>query len=122
MVAIQGLRMYFGNKRIKSNAARTIKVLEEQIWVEGGLNKDPVNNRSKSYWTESWIDEIGQHLKKRNMIVFSKQNKEMKITKNKTIMDYALMCSDKILNDASVLEHVNHVRLHKKVFLPFELV
>ena len=62
MVAIQGLRMYFGNKRIKSKAARTIKVLEEQMWVEGGLNCDPVNNKSDSYWTDSWIDEIKKHL------------------------------------------------------------
>ena len=31
MIAIQVIRMCFGNKRIKSNAARMIKVLEEQI-------------------------------------------------------------------------------------------
>ena len=122
MVAIQGLRMCLGNKRIKSNAARTIKVLEEQTWVEGGLNGDPVNNRNKSYWTESWIDETKQHLKKRNITVCSKQNQEMEITKNATIMEYALNYSDKVLNDENAMKHINHLRLCKKVFLPFELV
>ena len=56
------------------------------------------------------------------MTVFSRQNREMAITKNKSIMEYALTYADKVMNDKSVLEHINHVRLYKKVFLPFELV
>ena len=65
MIAIQGLQMYLGNKRIKSNASRMIRVLEEQIWVESGLNKNLINNNKKQYWTTSWIDKVKEHLKQK---------------------------------------------------------
>ena len=52
----------------------------------------------------------------------SMQNKEMIITKNKTIMEYAQVFTSKVMNDSSALYQINHVRMHKKVFLPFELV
>ena len=38
MIVIQVLRLYLGNKRIKSNASRMIAVIEEEMWVEGGRN------------------------------------------------------------------------------------
>ena len=44
MIVIQGLKLFLGNKRIKLNVARMINVLEEQMWVEGGLNTNIVNN------------------------------------------------------------------------------
>ena len=37
-------------------------------------------------------------------------------------MEYAVMHANKVVSDKSVLEHINHVRLHKRVFVPFELV
>ena len=35
------------------------------MWVEEGLNKNPINDRTKSYWTESWIDELKHQLKQK---------------------------------------------------------
>ena len=45
MIVMHGLKLYLGNKRIKLNAARIINILEEQMWVEGGLNVNPVNDK-----------------------------------------------------------------------------
>ena len=43
---------------------------------------------------------------------------EMKwITKNKTIIDYAIQYS----KDLTLIEAINHVRIYKKMILPFEL-
>jgi len=122
MIVIQRLKLFFSNKRSKSNLSRMINALEEQMWVEGGINKNVVNDLGKSYWTESWIDEVCSDMKKRNIRLISKTMSEFRITSNKTIMQYAREYTSKSSNETIVLKLINHVRLYKRVFLPFELI
>ena len=77
MVAIQGLKMNFRNKTIKSNADKMIKVLEEKMQTEAAMNKNPVNDRGTLHQTESWIDEVNLILKTWNTITHSNQNREL---------------------------------------------
>ena len=122
MIAIQAMRMYLGNKRISSNASRMIAVLEEQIWVEEGRNQHPINHKKEMYWTPSWVDEIKKIMETRDMTLQNYNNRSFVITKNKTIMEFAVVHADKVMNNQKLLKLINHVRLFKEVFLPFELV
>ena len=56
------------------------------------------------------------------MSLHDHQNKLFVITKNKTTMDFAVTCAEKVVHDPEMLKLINHVRLFKKVYLPFELV
>ena len=95
MVAIQGLKMNFRNKTIKSNAHKMIKVLEEKMQTEAAMNKNPVNDRGTLHQIESQIDEVNLILKTWNTITHSNQ----------------------IENSL-----INYARMFKKALLPFELI
>ena len=47
---------------------------------------------------------------------------EFRITRNKSIMEYAREYRKETNLGINVLKLINHVRLYKRVFLPFELV
>ena len=122
MIAIQGLKLYLGNKQCHSNASRIINLLEELMWVEAGLNDDIINNFEEPHWTESWIDEIKNIMRKRNIHLHSEKLNEFKITKNKTLMIYAREYVREETKDIEIIKLLNHVRLYKGIFLPCELV
>ena len=41
---MQWLKLFLGNKRGKTDVARTINALEESMWVKGGLNRFIIND------------------------------------------------------------------------------
>ena len=94
------------------------------MWVEAGLNKSIMNKKEKekSHWSESWIDEIKGILSKENIVVCKPKSKEKKITSNRTMMEHTREYVKENQMKDQVLELLNHVRLHKQVFLPCELV
>ena len=122
MIAIQGLKLYLGNKRSTSNASRMINALEEMMWVEGGLNKDIINDENESFWTESWVDEIKEIMKQRKIILCSEMKNEFRVTRNKSIMAYAREYVENVNTTKDTMKLINHVRLYKKVYLPCELL
>ena len=122
LITIQGLKLYFGNKRIKMNAARMADALEEQMWVESGLNKNPINAKGKPFWPESWIDKSNGMLLSRQIKIITKKHRERHITKNRAIIEYAIEYSTDKQNKSKVLKLINRARLFKKAFLSFELV
>ena len=92
-----------------------IKVLEEQMWTEEGINKNPVNDQGKSHWRESWIDEIKLMMKSRNIVACSNQNRELSVTKNKNIIEHARIFAENIEDNNEILTIINHVRMFKKL-------
>ena len=122
MIAIQGLKLYLGNKRCVSNVSRMINALEEMMWVEGGLNKSIINDKNESYWTESWLDEIKEIIRQRKIALYSDLSEEFKVTKNKSIMEYAYEYVVNEKKSTDTLKLINHVRLYKRVYLPCELL
>ena len=70
----------------------------------------------------SWIDKIKEIMTQRSIRVYSHQHRVFVITKNKSIMQFAQVHADKVVNDNTILEMINHVRLDKEVFLLVELV
>ena len=61
-------------------------------------------------------------MKIRIIMQHNHSNKACEITKNKAIMDCTVVYSDKILSNVKALKSINYARLHKQVFLSFELV
>ena len=51
MIDAHELALFLRNKRLKMGIARMIEVLEEQMWVEDGLNKSIIKGKEeeKSY-------------------------------------------------------------------------
>ena len=90
-----------------------INALEESMWVEGGLNEFIIHDLGESYWTESWIDEVKESMKKRNIKLHSSILEEFRITNNKSIMAYAREYVENLNLGISTLRAINHVRLYK---------
>ena len=57
-------------------------------------------------------------LRSRKIEIINRINETKWCTNNKTIMDHAIEYSDKL----EAIEAINHVRMHKKITLPCELV
>ena len=81
-----------------------IVVLEEQIQVEERRNQYPINHKKEIYWTPLWVDKIKKIMKTRDMILHIYNNRSFVITKNKTMMDFAVVYADKVKNDQKLLK------------------
>ena len=68
-----------------------------------------MNNESKSFETESQVNEIKEQLQSRKIEIHSNQCKEFSITRNKTIIEYIIIFSNKGVNDKEVLKCINYV-------------
>ena len=99
-----------------------INMLEEQMWVEGGLNANIVNDQQESFWSESWIDEVKEIMSHRSIKLHDLKLKEFRITLNKTIIEYAREYVYSQVKNIEMLKLINHVRMFKQVFLPCKLV
>ena len=70
----------------------------------------------------TWSNEIQEKLVKRQLKIENKTNEPKWVSKNKTIMDYAIKhVKNKELKD-EILAPINQVRIHKRMMIPCELV
>ena len=72
-----------------------------------------VNDNQESYWTESYIDKIRDMMRHRKIKSHSSLNKVMKITSNRTILEYTREYIRIIDNKKNILKLINHVRYYK---------
>ena len=61
-------------------------------------------------------------MEERDIIVLNKIYNPREIIMNTTIMEYASRYVESIKNKVVVIQKINRVRLHKHMYLPFELV
>ena len=93
-----------------------VAVLEEQMWVEAGRNQHQINGSVAPHWMTSWIDEVREIIRQRKTMVENYQHRSCAVAKNKTIMQHAQTYVEKVANDRTVLELINHARMRKKHF------
>jgi len=122
ILALLKLKLYIGNKRINGNAGEAINAQEEFLKIEAGRRVNLGEDPSNRYWKTTWIDEVGDELWKRNIKLVSPEDEEGGISKNKTVMSYAMEYVEQKNLEEEVLYQINYVRLKKQVLLPFELV
>ena len=117
IIAALALKLYFGHTRLQSETNLLIESNLEKLQVEIGRNNAieeiPLDEK---HWNRTWLDHVFELYQKRNIKVERDTNFLSNITRNKTIMDYAVG-----YNKTSVtIGRINHIRLFKKMFLPCE--
>jgi len=119
IMSVLALKLYLSHQRGETRISRLININEDNARLYYGFAASIID--SKLEWNPgkcSWSDEIRLMLRSRNLEIINRINETKWITKNKTIMDYAIQYS----NDLIIVEAINHVRLYKKMILPCELV
>ena len=66
----------------------------------------------------TWSDDVGEIMEKRNIQLVNDNVDVIKITKNKSMMDWAKehVAEEKDLN--KIINYLNYVRIYKKMYLP----
>ena len=116
------LKLYVGHKRYKSELATIIRINEENARVFYGYSKS-IMEVERRYKPEKiiWSDEIQDILGKRNLQMINCVQEKKWISKNKTIMDYAIEYVEQNELTMKYTEAINHVRIYKRMILPCEL-
>ena len=116
------LKLYIGNVRRNGNAGKAIEIHQDFRQIEAGRNCQIGENPNRTYWKETWIDEVSRLLWDRKMSVEQSQQETLYNTKNKTLMEYAMKYVELNQYQKHVLYQINFVRLKKGVILPAEIV
>jgi len=123
IVDILSLKLYIGHQRMKSKVSEIIQINEDNARVSYGYSTSIIETERKDKPNEiTWNDEIQVKLNRRNLRLENRTNEPKWISKNKTIMDYAVRYKELEGIESDIIAPINHVRLHKKMLLPCELV
>ena len=108
--------------RLLNNASNIIKAISELSIARYGYSTNRKSHGLIQYWKSSWIDLVEEYLFKRDIIIKNKVNSEEKITQNTTIIEYEAQYIRAEKNQSMRMQRINRVRIHKRMYLPFELV
>lgn len=123
VLSILTLKQYFGHMRMGSDTSNITKANEELLQLENGRSKHHMDIRqSEKYWTRTWIDEASDQCNKRTIQIQNRDVHANETTTNATIMDYACTYVREKRNSKEITEMINHVRMHKQLYFPFEIV
>ena len=116
------LKQCFGNMRLLNNASDMIKTNSENEQILSGRSKNIHEIKCEErWWPHTWIDEVKKSCEERDIDVIENIDRTT-ITANKTVMDLACEYVKDKPKCEDMHEKINHVRLHKKVYLPCELL
>ena len=123
IISTLALKLYLGHNRSKSELSKVININEENARLFYGYSGHVLNmeleNKPK---VVTWSDEIQQMLCSRELKIVNRTNERKWMSKNKTIMDYAIKYVNEKELDYGIVEAINHVRIFKQMILPYELV
>ena len=119
IMSILALKLYVSYQRGETRVSKMININEDNIRLHYGFKTSVIDSNLE--WNPSvqtWSDEIRLILRSRQLEVINRVNETKWLTKNKTIMDFAVEYS----NQLNIVEAINHVRIYKKMILPCELL
>ena len=123
ILAILALKLYIGHKRIRSNISRKISINEQMQFLQDRYNSHPISTPvDDKIEIKTWIDEIGEIMKKRDLEFSNNDFDKCAITRNKTIMSYAVEYVNEKNLKKEILAPINQVRISKKMYLPCEIL
>lgn len=85
----------------------------------GYKNSDIHESQPNNSKNELWIKYVAHQMKIRNIEMLN--NDTLELTTNQTIMDYVQIFKTRKKLLTRTIDMINHVRLFKKLMLPFEL-
>jgi len=117
------LKAYVSHQRGESNISKIIQILEQNVWLQYGyymlVMETPKRMKPKQL---IWSDKVQHKLEKWQIMLINRLNEKDRITRNKTIMDYAVEYAKRENAADREREAINHVRIYKNMILPFEVV
>jgi len=123
IMSILALKLYVGHNRIKSEISKMIRINEENSRLfygySGHVLDVELKNKPK---VVTWSDEVQNMLSSRGLKIVNRINERKWMSKNESIMDYAIKYVKAEELDYNVVEAINHVRIFKKMILPCELI
>ena len=123
ILTILSLKLYLGHRRNQDDISKQIIINEKEAHFQYGYNKEILEIDSKyKPSNQIWSDEIGQRLIDRRIKLCNVEESKYVKTTNKTIMDYAIEYAKEKEMDEKIIQLINHVRLYKRIILPYELV
>lgn len=91
ILEILSLKLFFRHTRLDSNTNKLIEVNLQNLQRESGRNVSfEAIPEDEKWWPTTWVYRVLEKCHKRGLIVEHQINYIAKITKNKTIMDYAV--------------------------------
>ena len=119
ILEILTLKQYFGHTCLQSQTNDLINASLENLQIECGRNirLEEIPQLEK-WWNRTYLDSVFEACSRRGIHVERNTNFLQDITKNKTIMDYAV----EYKSVPVALGRINQVRLYKGVLLPIEIV
>ena len=94
---VLALKLYVGHMRGELRVSKMIKINEDNVRFYYGFSAEVIDPRLE--WNPAvmtWSNEIRLMLKSRRMQLINRINESKWITKNKTIMDYAIQYSNQL--------------------------
>jgi len=123
IVDILALKLYVGHQRMNSKVAKIIQINEDNARLSYGYSRSVLETkRSHKPKQVIWSDEIQAKLDRRRLKIENRLNERTWISKNLTIMDYAIKYVDSQRLKEEILAPINQIRIHKRMLLPCELV
>jgi len=119
VIAILACKLCVGNVRAKTKIGKIVRMQEESLMIEHGRVWKGVESCTKK--PEAWTEEVNELLTERNLTIRNDESR-VKFTKNVTMMDEAVRHAKMNGLGEECVDQINHVRLHKKLLLPVELV
>ena len=117
------LKLYLGHKRLQTNVIKMIDINECIAFFQYGYSSHPVEtNREIKPNIITQSDEIEAILRKRCISIINTNFNKMKITMNRTIIDFTVDYVKEKNLKYEILAPINQMRLKKKMYLPYELV
>ena len=90
--------------------------MKEYDVVESGIENEIVKRNLKPYWTTTWINKFQEECIKWKIVIVNEKTKEVKVTKNKLLMEHAVQYVEERRCSKEVIGLLNHVWLLKKYF------
>lgn len=121
-LAMQNMKLYVGNRRAKSNICDMMDAMQEYVQIYSGRSVNIMEIPKKERtWFPTWIDDTANHAEERKIKLTNFQQGQV-IKENKKTMDFASEYVHSMKNPGEIYNKINHVRMHKQIWTPFEIV
>lgn len=109
--------------RMTTDTTNIIRANEEVKQIENGISKNHLEVKQEDkLWIPTWIDTVAEYCDQRKIEIKGKYKQKNKVLRTVSVIDYARM----YVKEKNIKKHqmriINHVRLHKQVYVPFEIV
>ena len=122
ILAMQNAKLHVENVRAKTNVSEMINAVQQMVQIYSGRSRHIIElPQNEKIWVQTWVDNVAEQTNRRIMTLPQIVQNE-KVQWSKTTIDFAFEYVKENTNAEKLCKKINHVRMCKQVWLPFELV